>query len=529
MKQTIAFILTITLFTVQAWAQKLQFYDFRPQRDSIQTVKAIKTHNFGVDNDFYLLLSPDASLLSELAKLAPSLKPEELIKKGNYSFSFLIDGKVAYTENLGPGAILPPDKTTNRPLDIVLVSTKRSGVWSINMWDRFLAKAGIEQLGEQPRSLAIQIRTYIDHQGIKYGDIVAQAQLQVTRIPKAIDPLTMGPQPIASGSGFVLSKVAIKKNLIVALNTRIAEQTYRLINGIVVLHKGELLLEQYYNGENRESLHNPRSVSKSMTSTLMGMAIKDGFIRNEYQLLKEFYPLEKYANYSGKKDSVKLIDLLSMSSAFDGNDDVDTSVGNEENMYPTPDYTKFTLDLPMSASRNNGKNWSYFTAGTNLLMDILDRKIPGGIEDYAAKKLFGPLEISKLEWARTPQGKPFGGGGLRLRALDFAKFGQMYANGGTFHGKRLLEKSWVNKSFSALQVLPPDRPGFYGMLFWNKFFTVHGKKYDVWYSSGNGGNKIYMFKDLPLVIVLNSSAYGTSRGHTNADEIVEKFLLPAIL
>lgn len=525
----ILLFLTLPLFALESYAQKMTFFDFRPARDSIQTSRAISSYNVGSDKDLYLLLSPEASLQAELAKLAPALKAEELLAKGNYSFNFYVDGKKAYTENLGPGAILPQDKTTNRPLDIVLISSGRSGLWSINLWDRFMAKAGMSLLSAQPKVLEIGVSVYVEQNGTKYSSELVKAKIKVTRIPKKIDPLKMGPQHIAAESGFKLSKAKLNKELIVTLNTKIADQTYRMINGIVVLKKGELLLEQYYNGEKRETLHDPRSVSKSITATLTGMAIKEGFIASENQRLMEFYKLRNYANYNTKKDSVRIVDLLSMSAAFEGNDEVETSAGNEENMYPTADYTKFALDLPMDPARQNGQSWSYFTAGTNLVMDILDKSIPGGAEAFAHKRLFVPLGIDKLEWARTPQGKPFGGGGLRLRALDFAKYGQLYANDGVYNGKRLLEKSWVARSFSPLQILPPDRPGFYGLLFWNKAFVVAGKSYQVYYSSGNGGNKIYMFKDLPVVIVITASAYGKAFAHVQADEIVEKYLLPAIL
>ena len=475
----------LSSFGVQSYGQKMDFYDFRPKRDSVQTSRVISSYNVGSEKDLYLLLSPETALQTELSKIAPIVKTEELLAIGNYSFDFYIDGQKAYAENLGPGAILSEDKTTKRPLDIVLISSGRSGLWSINLWDRFMAKAGMSLLNAQPKILEIRVSAYVDQNGIKYSSVLAQAQINITRIPKWIDPLTMGPQHITAGSGFKLSTSRLKKEMIVALNTKIADQTYKKINGIVVLKKGELLLEQYYNGENRETLHDARSVGKSITATLTGMAIKGGFISSENQMLKEFYNLHDYANYNVKKDSVKIVDLLTMSAAFQGNDDVETSAGNEENMYPTPDYTKFVLDLPMDSGRENGQSWSYFTAGTNLVMDILDKSIPGGVEAFAGKSLFAPLGINHFEWFRTPQGKPFGGGGLRLRALDFAKYGQLYSNGGIYKGKRLLEKPWVTKGFSRLQVLPADQHGFYGLLFWNKAFVVAGKSYEVYYSSGN--------------------------------------------
>ncbi len=520
-------LLIILGFTSKA--QNLTFHDFRPTRDSLQKNPTISNYNIGSDKDLYILLNQKSSLQHELSQLAPDLKLEELTNKGNYSFTFLIDGKIAYTENLHYGAILMSDKIINKPLDIVFISNTRSGLWSINMWDRFITKIGRDVFDSKEKLLTVQIRVYLDHKGVVYSPIVAEKSISVVNIQKALDPMLYQPQQIASSSGFDLSTEKLNKELITQLNIKIANKTYRKINGIVVLKKGKLLIEQYYNGEKRETLHDPRSVSKSVTGTLVGMAIDDGFIKSEQQALAEFYQLNNFKNFSSQKSKVKLVDLLTMSSAFDGNDEISSSPGNEENMYPTSDYVKFTLDLPMDTSRQNGKKWAYFTAGTMLLADILDKNIPEGLEAYAKRKLFDPLDIKAFEWARTPQGKPFGGGGLRLRALDFAKYGLLYSNSGAFNKTQLISKAWVKKSFSPQQTLPPDRPGYYGYLFWNKTFSVNNKTYEAYYSTGNGGNKIYVFRNVPIVIVITASAYGTSYAHAQADEIVEKYLLPAML
>jgi CubicO group peptidase (beta-lactamase class C family) len=531
MKKINSLIISSILFLTgfQTFAQTLTFHDFRPLRDSLQQNNAINNYNIGAEKDLYILLSQKFSLQHELAKLAPNLNQKELTTKGNYSFTFLIDGKVAYTENLHPGAILLPDKITNKSLDIVFISNGRSGLWSINMWDRFIGKIGTSVFNEKQKLLTIQIKVYIDNKGIVYSPIITENSISIVKIQKPLDPALYQPQKIAANSGFEITTQPTHKNLITQLNMKVADKTYRKINGIVALKKGKLVVEQYYNGENRETLHDPRSVSKSVTGTLIGMAIDDGFIKTTQQTIGEFYQLNEFKNFSIKKNSVKLADLLTMSSAFDGNDEISSSPGNEENMYPTDDYVKFTLNLPMDTVRENGKKWAYFTAGTMLLGDILDKSIPGGLEAYAKRKLFDPLHIGAYEWARTPQGKPFGGGGLRLRALDFAKYGLLYSNGGSFEKKQLISKSWITQSFFQHQTLPADRPGYYGYLFWNKTFKVNNKAYEAYYSTGNGGNKIYVFKNTPIVIVITASAYGTSYAHTQADEIVEKYLLPAML
>ncbi|GGI23774.1 serine hydrolase domain-containing protein [Pedobacter mendelii] len=517
-------------FTANAQLKTLEFFDHRPNlTDTLSKNSAIASYNIGSNQDLYLKLNTGNSLAEELEKLAPGLPIDSALKIGNFRFSFLIDGKPVYKEDLHPGAILLEDKMVGKPLSVVLISGNRSGLWSLNMWDRFMINSGISLFGQAPKKLTIQIGVYIDSGHRVYSPILLGADIIVTRILPPIDAKLIRPQPIKPESGWPLYSGKYNQELIVQLNTKILDQSYKKINSIVVVKKGALLLEEYFNGSSRESLHDPRSVSKSFTGTLLGLAIRDGYLKSEQQKLGEFYNLEQFEHPSAKKDSVKLIDLLTMSAAFDGNDDVMESPGNEEHMYPTADYVKFALDLPMAVDKQNGKQWSYFTVGTMLLGDIMDKVIPGGLEPYAKKKLFDPLGIDSLQWARTPMGKPFTGGGLRLKALDFAKFGQLYCNGGLWKGEQIVPKSWVNKSFRHLQNLPADRPGFYGFLFWNKIFKINGENLEAWYSSGNGGNKIYIFKQIDLVVVVNASAYGTSFAHQQADQILEKYILPAVL
>ena len=120
---------------------------------------------------------------------------------------------------------------------------------------------------------------------------------------------------------------------------------------MIVIKNGKLLIEEYFNGETRDSLHDPRSAGKSFASTIIGIAENEGYLKNEDQTLKEFYDIKSYDNYSSLKENVSIKDLLTMSSVFDGNDDDGNSPGNEENMYPTPDWVKFTLDLPVNLIR----------------------------------------------------------------------------------------------------------------------------------------------------------------------------------
>lgn len=261
----------------------------------------------------------------------------------------------------------------------------------------------------------------------------------------------------------------------------------------------------------------------------MGIAIDDGHIKSENQTLKDFYDLTKYTNYSAKKESVTIKSLLTMSSGFDGDDNDEKSPGNEENMYPTSDWVKFALDLPMDNKKEVGKNWNYFTAGVVVLGDIINNAVPVGLEKYADNKLFKPLGIEKYEWQYTPQKLPSTAGGLRMSSLDFAKFGQLYKNGGSWNGKQIIPRSWVDKTFTKYLTLPFDSNGFYGYLFWNISYNVNGKQYEAFYCTGNGGNKIFIFKNQPLVVVITATAFNKPYGHSQVNRMMEKYILPAII
>jgi len=344
-----------------------------------------------------------------------------------------------------------------------------------------------------------------------------------------IDEKSLAPTPIAPGGGWPVSGDPYDRDKIRELKREIAEGVYKDIHSIVVIKDGKLLIEEYFNGVDRGTLQNTRSVGKSFTSTMMGIAIHDGHIKGVDQTLKDFYDLKTFANFSAKKESVTLKSLLTMSSGFDANDDDQNSAGNEEKMYPTDNWVKFALDLPMDEKTEIGEKWRYFTAGMIVLGDILNRKVPGGLEAYSAHKLFQPLGIKKYTWEYTPQKVVNTAGGLQMSALDFAKFGQLYKNGGSWNGEQIIPADWVNKTFTRYQKVPYGPKLNYGYLFWNTTYKIGDRSYETYFATGNGGNKIFVFKDQPLVIVITATAFGKWYMHRQIDSMMERFVLPAVL
>lgn len=488
-------------------------------------------NSFILNKDEYLNIhfTLKKPLVESLQEMAPQLTEDELLEKGNFQFSFLVEEEVIYIENLNKGAGLKVSKTEEVNHTIRLIAPEQLDYWGWFMWMKFMKLGGgRDVLSDGTHSLTLEVRAYLKEDSLTVGPILAKGKLNIEVGEILVDESLIPVQKIQPESGWVISKSNFDEHKIEALNRKIAEGRFEGINGIVVIKNEELLIEEYFNGAGRDSLHDPRSVGKSFASTTLGIAIEDGFIENENAELKEFYDLKKFRNYSFTKGSVTLKSLLTMSSGFDGDDNEYSSTGNEENMYPTDNWVTFALDLPMAEGRNIGDKFAYFTAGVVVLGDIIHQSVPGGLVTYADKKLFQPLGITNYKWEYTPQNVGNTAGGIRLRALDFAKYGQLYKNKGVWNRQQVLSKEWVEKSLGKHIEQSLDN-GHYGYLFWNKQFSLYGKEYEVSYCSGNGGNKIFIFKELPYVVVITSSLYNHPSAHANSDKIITDYILPALL
>ena len=467
------------------------------------------------------------SLTNYLHLLSPQSTSEELTKSGNYQFTFIVDSKKVYSENLNVGAGNAESKNQKTIFRVPLISSTNEDSWGKFLWNRFFGNGGQDALSEGEHILKIEIRPYLKLNEVLTGKIIAEGQIKIIVPEIKIDEKLVAVQLIKPIKDWNISTEKIDITKIEELNRKIAKQTYRSVTSIVAIKEGKILIEEYFNGTNRNTLHDTRSVGKSFASTLLGIAIKDQFIKSETQTLQEFYNLKSFQNYSPSKDNITLKSLLTMSSTFEGSDINSDSPGNEENMYPTNNWVDFTLSLPIDKAKLINKRWDYFTAGCIVLGDIIHKSVPNGLEKYADKKLFKPLDITAYKWQFTPQEVANTAGSLQLSSLDYAKFGQLYKNQGTWNGKQILSKEWIAKSLSHQMAISEDE--FYGYLFWNKTYKVNGKNYEVYYSSGNGGNRIFIFKDQPIVIVITSTAYNMPYGENQVEKIMQQHLIPAIL
>jgi len=337
-------------------------------------------------------------------------------------------------------------------------------------------------------------------------------------------PATVSVAPANAGDGWVVSSAAAEgMNAALLTDGLEAIRTGRhpKVDSMVVARHGRLVAEGYFNGFGPDTLHDLRSTGKSFTSAMAGIAIQQGLFQLDdpiAQLVPEF---EKHANMDSRKRAITIRNLLDMRTGLECNDSSAGSRGNEEKMYNTRDWVGFILDLPMAS--DPGSVASYCTGGVIVLGQIISWRSSMTLDAYAATYLFAPLGIHQATWRRAPDGSATGGGGLRLRPRDAAKFGAAYLNGGTWNGTRVVPADWVAKSRENAFTLNNDG---YGLLWWKRTFTAGNAPVDSFFTSGNGGNFIFVFPALDVVAVFTGSNYNSPAGN-QPFEIVATYVVHA--
>jgi CubicO group peptidase (beta-lactamase class C family) len=311
---------------------------------------------------------------------------------------------------------------------------------------------------------------------------------------------------------------------------------YRKVEAVLVQVGGRVVFEDYYGRTGPETRVDPRSASKSITALVLGQAIEDGFIESvDAPLFSFFGDREPIAHDGPVKRAVTLEDALTMSSALDC-DDWEDSPGNEERMYRSKSWTRFALDIPVDpayereADTGRGR-FSYCTAGVYLLGRVVEEATGEPFEDYVRRKLFEPLGITDPVWPRSPEGKVQTGGGLRLRARDFAALGELVLDGllRPAGDDPLVSRDWTRRMLQPYRKATPRDA--YGYLWWMRDFRRQGDPtpYPGFYMSGNGGNKAVVLPDLDAVVVILSTNYNTRGMHDQTSELLEKYVLPALV
>jgi CubicO group peptidase (beta-lactamase class C family) len=311
---------------------------------------------------------------------------------------------------------------------------------------------------------------------------------------------------------------------------------FQSITSVLIARHGRLAYEAYFDSAGREGLRNTRSATKTITGMLTGIAIDQKLLPGVDTRVVPFLHLDHpLANDDPRKERITVEDLLTMSSVLECDDWNSFSRGNEERMYLIEDWVRFALDLPVRGyapwvtrpeNAEHGRTFSYCTAGVVVLGAVLERAAGMPVERFAAERLFAPMGITQLEWARTGTGRAMTGGGLELRSRDLLALGQLYLNHGVWNGTPLVSREWVDASLQP-RARVDDRTEF-GYLWWIQSFESGGRSYEARYMAGTGGNQVLLFPALDLTVVITTTNYRVSGAHDITERLLREYVLGAV-
>ncbi|MCT1525798.1 beta-lactamase family protein [Sphingobacterium hotanense] len=263
---------------------------------------------------------------------------------------------------------------------------------------------------------------------------------------------------------------------------------------------------------NKDSLFDIRSSFKSILSLLIGVAIDKGYIESiDDKLIKYFCKTEYNVLFTGKKNDIRIRDLLSMKSGliceeFFSSNDCETAMEESQN------WIKFCIEQPLVGTP--GSKWSYNTCNAMIAGALIECATSRSLADFASKHFFEPLNITDYRWTQDPSGNYMSGGSFFMKGKDMLKIGHLILQNGHFSAKQIVSKGYTDIATSCITKIPSfsfvnlsglkslkTRQAYYGFAWYTEDVKVGKRTFTCQFTSGNGGQYILVVKELELVVV----------------------------
>ena len=342
----------------------------------------------------------------------------------------------------------------------------------------------------------------------------------LTALPVYADPPDGCGVPVARDDGWPVASInedkLIDRAALCRMADRLAASSDANIHAVLVARSGKLVFERYFRGSDEiygrpvgkvtfdaDTLNNVKSVSKSVASLAVGIALDRGLIRSINEPIFSFFP-ELSDLRSPEKERIQLLHALTMSMGLKW---VEAIPSNEDNndevrMHMAPDPCRYVLGLAATAPA--GQEFFYNTGALTLLSAIIHKATGRPLDEFARTTLFEPLGITGVEWTRV-KGDSDAGGGLRLRPRDMAKIGQLVLAGGRWNDRQVVSKAWIDASMTPR--LDATGVYFYGYLWWLGRSLFNGREVHWAGALGRGGQSIRIVPELDLVVVVTAGYY----------------------
>lgn len=268
------------------------------------------------------------------------------------------------------------------------------------------------------------------------------------------------------------------------------------IHSLLVVRNGYLILEAYFYPNRRGIMHDLASVTKSITSAIIGIAIDKGYIENVKLPMLDFFPDRLISNLDERKKRITLEDMLTMRTGFCRS----FQHGEEQlaQMRQTNDWVQFMLDQPLVS--DPGTEFAYCTGASHLLSAIITQATGVNELEFARQNLFQPIGIQDVIWPTDPQGNNTGGWDFFMHSRDMAKFGYLFLQEGKWEDKQIISQKWVQQS--TRQHVRFDGGEGYAYRWW-----LPGGNPGIYEGRGRGGQRISVWPQKNLVAVFTGSGF----------------------
>ncbi len=283
---------------------------------------------------------------------------------------------------------------------------------------------------------------------------------------------------------------------------------FKNVESMIVFSQGSIRFEKYYNGFNKDSLHQLQSQTKSIMALLTGIAIDKGFIRSENEPVSSYFP----GYFAGKDDlkaSITIKDLLTMSAGLEWEELIPlTDPGNDNiNMYNSGNWLNYAVTRP--SVKKPFTEFEYNSGLPMIVAGIIEKASKMKLDDFAAKYLFEPLKITKYRWLKDRTGFCHAGGGLSMKPADMMKIGMLVMNNGNWENKQLIPEVWIKKCTDSYFPTSIEN-STYGYFWWIRQMRINDNKTTkVISAEGAGGQKLYIFPEYRLIIAFTEQNYTT--------------------
>jgi CubicO group peptidase (beta-lactamase class C family) len=333
-----------------------------------------------------------------------------------------------------------------------------------------------------------------------------------------------------------LTATGIKKEKIVDLINEIRNGDHGDIHSFLIVKNNQLVVEEYFalNGKKhgplitglfRNKVHHLASTTKSVTSTLVGIAIDRGFIKDVAEPIYHYLPAYTFL-FSEEKKQIKISDMLTMTPGFEWHQfGIPDDRNDGMRMWRTGDVIRFVLDKPLEAAP--GEKFNYTNGVPTVTGAIIKNAAGMEVGEFAEKFLFHPLGISEYVWTSYPDGSIETDGGLALRPRDLAKIGQLFLNNGIWNNQRIVSEGWIQESTKERLKFGRSLRWGYGYHWMQTESKIGNRIVRSYFVPGDGNQILAVFPELEMVVVFTAGNYGVDPKPVYFS-LLENFILPAV-